>query len=91
MLEKHSIQTRHRLPFQKEQTQDDPATTELFVQPGKNHVNLFSEAHNDNLFSEHYDENLFSEDYAKILFSEEDNGNHLRWGVNHELEGEPSP
>ena len=69
---------------------NDPDTSDVYVQQGKYHVNLFSEAYDDNLFSKDYDENLFSMDYSKNLFSEEDNWNLLRQGVNHGLEGEPS-
>jgi hypothetical protein len=50
---------------------DDPATTDVFIQPGKYHKNLFSENYDDNLFSEDYDNNLFSEDYYKNLYSED--------------------
>ena len=70
--------------------QDEPATTDVYVQPRKYHVNIFSEAFGDTLFSEDSNKNLFSEDYHKNLFSEEDNGNLLRRGVNHGLEGELS-
>ena len=66
--------------------QDNPATTDVYVQPGKYHGNLFGKAFNNNLFSEDYNENLFSEDYTKNLFSEDDNGNLLRGGFNRGLE-----
>ena len=61
--------------------QYNPATTDMYVKPGKQHKNLFSED---------YDENLFSKEYTKNLLSKEDNENLLRRGVKHEIEGEPS-
>ena len=55
---------------------DNPATTGVYVKPGK---------YDGNLVSKDYDDNLFSEDHAENTFSEEQH-HHLHQNKTYRIE-----